>query len=110
MSGEEISQAELLSLFEAARWAPSSNNNQSWRFIYAKQNTLLADLLDLLAELNQIWAKNAAILIVVISKTTFDHSEKYARTIPMTPCGLGKSCSPGFLKRIGGSWDAGFRL
>jgi len=81
MSGEEISQTEILSLFEAARWAPSANNNQSWRFIYARRNTpYWQTFFDLLAELNQIWAKNAAILIVVISKTTFDHSEKYART------------------------------
>jgi len=32
-SDDEISEAELLSLFEAARWAPSSYNSQPWRFI-----------------------------------------------------------------------------
>jgi len=35
MSGEELGAEELISLFEAARWAPSSNNNQSWRFLCA---------------------------------------------------------------------------
>ena len=37
MSGDEISREVLFSLFEAARWAPSSNNNQPWRFIYARR-------------------------------------------------------------------------
>jgi nitroreductase len=80
MSGEEIGQAELFSLFEAAKWAPSSNNNQPWRFLYARRNTAHWEkFFSLLTESNQIWAKNAAVLIVVISKTTFD-SNKPART------------------------------
>lgn len=77
MSGEEIEPAELMSLFEAARWAPSSYNNQSWRFLYARRNTKQWQMfLDFLYEGNQTWAKNAAALIVVISKTTFDHNNK----------------------------------
>jgi nitroreductase len=80
MSGEEIDEATLLSLFEAARFAPSANNNQPWRFIYGRRNTPhWATFYSLLAEGNQIWAKNAAVLIVVISKTTFD-SGKPSRT------------------------------
>ena len=39
MSGETISDVELLTLLEAARWAPSSYNNQPWRFLYAKRDT-----------------------------------------------------------------------
>ena len=38
LSGE-LSDKEIMALFEAARWAPSSYNNQPWRFIYAKRNT-----------------------------------------------------------------------
>jgi nitroreductase len=80
MSGEEIDEATLKTLFEAARWSPSANNNQPWRFIYACRNTPHWDtFFNLLAEGNQVWAKNAAVLIVVISKTTFD-SGKPART------------------------------
>ena len=37
MTGEELDNDTLMSLFEAARWAPSSFNNQPWRFIYAKK-------------------------------------------------------------------------
>lgn len=80
MSGGEIDEATLKTLFEAARWAPSSNNNQPWRFIYARRNTpYWKALFDLMNEGNQVWAKNAAVLVVVVSKTTFD-SGKPART------------------------------
>lgn len=80
MSGEEITEAALFPLLEAARWAPSSNNNQPWRFLYARRNTQHWDtFFNLLAETNQIWAKYAAVLLVVISKTTFD-SGKPSRT------------------------------
>ena len=73
MSGEEIDDATLLPLLEAARWAPSSNNNQPCRFIYARRDTPFWNTFySLLNEGNQIWAKNAAVLIVVVSKTTFD--------------------------------------
>ena len=80
MSGEEIDEATLFSLFEAAKWAPSSNNNQPWRFIYGRRNTKNWNtFFNLLAEGNQGWAKNAAVLIVVISKNTFDNGN-IART------------------------------
>ena len=81
MSGEDISEEELMTLFEAARWAPSSNNNQSWRFLYARRNTPnWATFFDLLSTRNQIWAKNAAVLIVIVSKNTFDLNGKPSRT------------------------------
>src|SRR5450432_1736743 len=37
MSDEEISREELMRLFEAARWAPSSFNAQQWRALYARR-------------------------------------------------------------------------
>lgn len=81
MSGEEVTNDELFSLFEAARWAPSSFNNQPWRFVYAKKKTDYWDkFFSLLSEGNQSWAKNASVLIVTISKTTFDRNGKYSRT------------------------------
>lgn len=81
MSGEAISDKELMTLFEAARWAPSSYNNQPWRFLYAKKGTASWDtFFDLLVKFNQSWCKNAAVLVVVISKDTFDLNGKPART------------------------------
>ena len=80
-TGEEISDEELMSLFEAARWAPSSYNNQPWRFIYAKRNTEHWDrLFNLMVEFNQKWVKNAAVLVVVISRKNFEYNEKPAIT------------------------------
>jgi len=81
MTGEEISDDELMALFEAARWAPSSYNNQPWRFVYAKRNSVHWDIfLNLLVPANQVWAKNAAVLVVVISRTTFEFNNKPSRT------------------------------
>ena len=39
LTGESISEAEMLTLFEAARWAPSTYNEQEWRFVYARRDT-----------------------------------------------------------------------
>jgi nitroreductase len=73
MSGEAVSQEELMVLFEAARWAPSSYNNQPWRFLYAHRDTEhWQTFFDLLVEFNQSWAKNAGVLVLFISKNTFD--------------------------------------
>lgn len=68
---EIISEAELNSLLEAARWAPSSYNSQPWRFVYARRGTAHWDrLLGLLNEFNASWAKNSAALLVIVSKET----------------------------------------
>ncbi len=81
MSGEEMSDTELMSLFEAARWAPSSYNGQPWRFIYAKRNTpAWAKLYDLMVPFNQSWAKNASALVVIISRNTFEWNNEQDRT------------------------------
>ncbi|HJT47531.1 MAG TPA: nitroreductase family protein [Nitrososphaeraceae archaeon] len=81
MTGEELDEETIMSLFEAARWAPSSYNNQPWRFIYAKRNTVHWDkLFNLLAEPNKVWTKNAAVLVVVIARRNFEHNEKYSIT------------------------------
>lgn len=77
MSGESISNEELMSLFEAARWAPSSYNSQPWRFIYAKRDTPEWSLLyDLMVQFNKDWTKNAAVLMVIISRDTFEYNNK----------------------------------
>ena len=81
MTGEELNDEDVMSLFEAARWAPSSFNNQPWRFIYAKRNTGYWDrLFNLLADTNKSWAKKAALLAVVISRKNFEFNGKPART------------------------------
>ena len=66
MSGEPLTDEELMRLFEAARWAPSTYNEQEWRFLYVRRDTPQWPLFfDLLYEANQSWCKNAAVLVVI---------------------------------------------
>ncbi len=81
MTGESLDEEEFMPLFEAARWAPSSYNNQHWRFIYATRDSEDWDkFLDLLSEGNRLWAKKGAVLVVIASKKTFDFNGEPART------------------------------
>ncbi len=81
MTGEALSEQELMPLFEAARWAPSSYNNQPWRFVYARRDTpAWKKLFALMGEFNQGWTKEAGALAVVLSKRTFEHNGKPSRT------------------------------
>ena len=76
-TGESIAPDELLRLFEAARWAPSSYNAQPWRALYARRESEhWPTFLGLLVEGNKLWAKDAAALVVFISRRNFDHNEK----------------------------------
>lgn len=76
LSGASISDQELMTLFEAARWAPSSYNNQPWHFIYAKRGTeSWQRLFNLMVGFNQSWAQRAAVLIVLISSNTFENGK-----------------------------------
>jgi nitroreductase len=71
LSGAPLAPPLLFTLFEAARWAPSSNNRQPWRFIYAHRETPAFDtLFGLLNEGNQRWCVRAAVLLVLVSKST----------------------------------------
>ncbi len=80
-TGEKISNDELMTLFEAARWAPSSFNSQLWCFIYGNRETEHWDkLFNTLVEFNQGWAKNAATLVLIISRKYFEKSGKAAPT------------------------------
>jgi nitroreductase len=66
--------AELLrSLFEAARWAPSSSNEQPWAFVVARKDEVEAHsrLLGTLVEFNQAWAKHAPLLGIAVSALAF---------------------------------------
>jgi nitroreductase len=67
-TGEAIPEEVLMSLFEAARWAPSAFNGQPWRFVYAKRDTPAWDkLFAVLIPYNQAWVQNASVLMFAIS-------------------------------------------
>ncbi len=81
MSGAEISNNELMALFEAAGLAPSSYNGQPWRFVFAKRNTPAWNkFLNLLVPFNQSWAKNASALVAIVSRDTFEWNNEPDRT------------------------------
>ncbi len=73
-----VDTGTLRSLFEAARWAPSSNNEQPWRFIVASQDdrTAYDRLLACLAEGNRKWAYRAPVLILSVASMNFEDSAK----------------------------------
>lgn len=75
---EEISVEQLELMFEAARWAPSSRNEQPWRYIYAhkRDQENFQRLFSLLDEGNKKWAGEAAVLMLSVAKQKFDYKDK----------------------------------
>lgn len=68
MNGQPVDQKVLMSLFEAARWAPSYYNTQAWRFVYMYRDTpKFAQLLEALSPGNRRWTKDAGVLLVALS-------------------------------------------
>lgn len=75
MSGEHVSRDNIMTLFEAARWAPSSYNEQEWRFLWAEKGTpYWDDFFSLLVPANQAWCCNGSHLIALIYKESFTSS------------------------------------
>lgn len=66
--GSVMPEADLMTMLDAARWAPSSFNYQPWRFLYALRDTVeFARFLDLLLPFNAAWAKAASALLIIVS-------------------------------------------
>jgi nitroreductase len=72
-SDKHVSDETLRSLFEAARWAPSSSNEQPWAFFVSRRGDGAnhEKMLGTLVEFNQAWAKNAPVLAIAVSKLAF---------------------------------------
>ncbi|MGD8778182.1 MAG: nitroreductase family protein [Ignavibacteria bacterium] len=73
-----LEKEKILSLFEAARWAPSSYNEQPWHFIIASREDEqeFDKLLSCLVEFNKEWAKDASLLIITVARSNSIHSNK----------------------------------
>ncbi|MEW4489613.1 nitroreductase family protein [Thalassoglobus sp. JC818] len=77
MNGEGVEASIMDQLFEAARWAPSTYNEQEWRFLYShRESPSWETFFGLLAEANQSWCDKAGVLVVVASRTTFSRNGK----------------------------------
>jgi nitroreductase len=66
-SGQKVSEQDLHTILEAAHWAPSSYNDQPWRFYVAKSEQQLNVFRGFLGEFNRSWASKAPLLILVAS-------------------------------------------
>ncbi len=77
-AARDVSEANLRSLFEAARWAASSFNEQPWNYIVATraQETEFARLLSCLVNANQSWAKAAPVLALGVATLHFKRNNK----------------------------------
>ena len=77
-SNTPIEPEKINALFEAARWAPSSFNEQPWRFIYAlkEEPAEFETFVDCLIEGNRIWAQNAPMLVLSVARMVFIRNNK----------------------------------
>jgi nitroreductase len=74
----DVSADDLRSLFEAARWAPSSYNEQPWSYIVAvrSQPSAFERLLSCLVEGNQAWARHVPVLALGVVRDTFARNDR----------------------------------
>ena len=77
-SAKPVSKEQILSLCEAARWAPSCFGDEPWRFLVWDKNSnaeAWQKAFDCLAPSNQTWVKNAPVLLLVCADTLFGHNQ-----------------------------------
>jgi nitroreductase len=83
--GSEVPDADLETMFEAARWAPSAFNSQPWHFLYAKRGDANWDrFLSLLIPWNQSWAHTASVLVYIVSDSLPFTDKKTGAPAPST--------------------------
>lgn len=75
----ELDDEIIISLFEAARKAPSAFNEQPWRFILAKRNETIGfnKILETLADKNKEWSINASLLVIVLAKKNLTRNQNF---------------------------------
>ncbi|HYL62315.1 MAG TPA: nitroreductase family protein [Candidatus Methylomirabilis sp.] len=75
-ANKPVERAVLATLFEAARWAPSSNNEQPWAYIVATKDDAenFAKMLSVLVEFNANWAKDVPVLLLAVSSLKFHNN------------------------------------
>lgn len=81
-ANQAVSHAQVVSLLEAARWAPSCYGDQPWRFVLWNKGAdakAWQQAFDCLAPSNQSWAKDAPVLLLVCADTLFNHNQQANR-------------------------------
>ena len=73
---QDVDPSDLKTIFEAARWAPSSFNEQPWRYFVGHRNSeTYKKIFDTLVPSNQAWVRTAPVLILGVAKTRFSHND-----------------------------------
>ena len=75
-SSKPVEKEKIMSLFEAARWAPSCYNDQPWMFVYGDNTDNLKPFQDLLVPQNQVWANKAPVLAIIFARKRFTFNDK----------------------------------
>lgn len=75
-SSEPLPEITVLSLLEAARWAPSSGNEQPWTYVYATTPEERTRFLPILDEFNRIWVQHAPMIAFVMTRLNWAKSGK----------------------------------
>ncbi len=113
-AAKPVTQAQIIALLEAARWAPSCYGDQPWRFIVWDKNTdeyAWLRAFDCLAPGNQSWVKDAPILMLTCADTLFNHNGQPNRwgqydTGAATENLCLQACSMGLMAHQMGGFDA----
>jgi len=78
-SSNPIEEVKIMSMLEAARWTPSCFNEQPWNFILFKKENIeeYSKIIGILSPRNQLWAKNAPLIILSVAKLNFERNGKF---------------------------------
>lgn len=91
---EPMPAEALLTILEAARWAPSAYNVQPWRFLYAlRGDAHWPRFVALLDSFNQSWAGSASALVVLLSDTGSDDAAQQPQASPISSFDTGAAWS-----------------
>ncbi len=72
----DVAKEDLQRVFEAARWAPSSSNEQPWRYVVGTRGTEThRKVSESLAPSNRVWAQKAPVLMIAVAKTRFSQRD-----------------------------------
>lgn len=77
-SDKEVTKEMIGLLFEAARWAPSSMNEQPWKyyFVHRYNQKTFNEVVEILTGTNPVWAKHAQVLIISVVKKNYDYQNR----------------------------------
>ncbi|HSZ25776.1 MAG TPA: nitroreductase family protein [Cytophagaceae bacterium] len=75
-SEKPVEQEKINSIIEAARWAPSSMNDQPWRYLVVTKDNLelYQAVFETLADFNKTWVKDAPVLVISLVRKNFTYN------------------------------------